>query len=332
MLCIIFHNLKPVSLALTFEVDVREELDVRRPARFCSNFSQLWKRTSHTFIAAMSAVAQSGLILIALHVYGGRRSGALSLYDLHHALPRLKIEGIATALASLQKLYICVAPYVPEDNTEEENAPQDNTEGGSPNNEYYMALAEIISLTPNIEELDVHGFKVRGQRDIYLDSIIQKALHKLKKCALRGAYIEEDSLLQLLRNNLQLESLYLKHIVLSGGSWKNIFNYLALTSSSDSAATHETDSCSTTSCELDVVILDSLSASPPGRYLRFLQRDGKKPPIYAPQWRIEIHGTAHLRYEIQYDVPSEQWSKESSESIVEFGPLAYAPSDDIFGV
>ncbi|TFK35489.1 hypothetical protein BDQ12DRAFT_714712 [Crucibulum laeve] len=323
MLGAIFHNLKPVPLALSFEVNIQKDIDERRPARFCSDLSQLWKRTSHTFIATMAAVVRSGLILNALRVYGGRWGGALSLHDLHHALPPLKAEGLTTALASLHKLYICVAPYV----TDQDNAEEDNTEENNSNNDHYTALAEIISFAPNIEELDVHGFKVRGEHAIYLDSIIQKALlHKLKTCTLRGAYIEEDSLLQLLRNNLQLKNLHLKKIVLAGGNWKNIFNYLALTSSRHSAS-HERDSCSAASCKLDVVILDSLSESPPGRLLRFVPRSGEKASVDALRRRIKIDSADRLRHGIQYNVPSGR-TKGSPElyrwmnqNIIEFGPL-----------
>ncbi|TFK35525.1 hypothetical protein BDQ12DRAFT_759869 [Crucibulum laeve] len=302
LLRIIFHNLKPVTLALSFEVNIQEEVYERFPARFCSDFPQLRERTSYAFITAMMAVAQSGLALSSLQVYGGEWGGALSLHDLHRALPRLKAEGITTALLSLQSLYICVALYLTKEcNTEEENAQRNNTEWNSLNNKHhYMALAELISLAPNVEELNVEGFKVRRQRRgayFKLDTIIQKALlHKLKKCMFREAYIKEDSLLHLLRNSPQLKSLHLKHIVLSSGSWKNIFDYVAPTSSTNSTS-HETDDCSTASCKLDVVVLDRLSSSPNRSLLCFLQKDELG---FLLDHRIEIYG-ADLCHGIQYE-------------------------------
>ncbi|TFK35520.1 hypothetical protein BDQ12DRAFT_737601 [Crucibulum laeve] len=332
MLGIIFHNLKPVPLALSFEVNIQKDIDVRRPARFCSDLPQLWRCTSHTFIAAMAAVAQSGLALSSLHVYGGEWGGALSLHDLHYALPQLKAEGITTALTSLQKLYICVAPYVTEeDSIEEDNVQQVNAEEDSPNDEHHMALAELLSLASSVEELDVHGFNVRGQSVIYLDSIAQKApLHRLKKCTLRGAYIEEDSILQILRNNPQLNSLYLKRIVLAGGSWKNVFTYLApvcTSAGSSNPASHEIDSSLTVSCKLDVVVLDSLYSSPTGRLLRFLQEDGNSnASLGFLHHRIEIHSTdlcRGIQYEILQGRPkgSAALYRWRNENKIEFGPF-----------
>ncbi|TFK35526.1 hypothetical protein BDQ12DRAFT_668599 [Crucibulum laeve] len=123
MLRIIYHNLESVPLALSCKVDVQEEIisvETQLPYIHHSDDGGCteWPCSKH------------------LHMSGEEWGGALSLHELHAAILRLKAEDITTALASLQKLYICVALYVPEeDKVEEDNVQQINTEPeNSPNN------------------------------------------------------------------------------------------------------------------------------------------------------------------------------------------------------
>ncbi len=212
---------------------------------------RVWEKATHVYLITMLAIAQSRPAIEELHVYGGRWGCSVLGYDVHASVPLLKTRGIETALANLRilsmncttRLLDAIRPC--SGRTVSMHPPSSLTESdqqfvsSAVDNEMYSGPARLLTLCPNLEELELIHYQVHcpswcphggtldyeaGYEKVFAQIAQAVQLPRLLKCKLRGQAFSEYAIIRFLKNSPLLKHLELRLVNLKGlGAWCNIF-------------------------------------------------------------------------------------------------------------
>ncbi|KAI9878945.1 MAG: hypothetical protein M1830_010063 [Pleopsidium flavum] len=223
MLTTVLCNISKLR-ALSLEAAIYQDT-VDRFATDGSHWLQSWNMASQTYLVALTAIAQSCLAVEQIDVYGGTWRCSVPTYEINEYMPQLKAVGLKEALASLRVLSLSMSTRICESN---EDADEDAVRRVATDERNYLGPAQLLSLAPGLEELDLHLYRLlRSSTDyeaVFTHISTTVPLPKLLKCKLRGLDIRKRSLRQFLRNCPRLKAGELREIRLKEGIWRPVFD------------------------------------------------------------------------------------------------------------
>jgi hypothetical protein len=219
-------QLKGVS-GITLDAMVYEDSKLKHQpfdTRTWGEWGQIWGSASHAYLVTMAAIARSQAPIERLDVFGGIWRCSLALDKLALSVAQLNVGSLRHSLAGLRVLSLSLSDPVPESRSGVETAETTSHE------EILNGLAQLLSFTPELEELDLHNYRFIGTEK-FSDKIFDRVgdtvlLHKLVKCKINGLNFTEQSLVRFLRNCPSLTELDLRRMRLTAGSWGPIFDFI----------------------------------------------------------------------------------------------------------
>jgi len=212
--------------SLSLEVDGQGEEGRQSPRLVFTSWPRTWETAGHTFRIAMMTLAESGLLVERLDVFGNVNRCSLAVDKIGPVLPHV---GIHSSLQNLRHLTLSLSHHA--------SAGIDKVESRSAamGKDHVEDVCRFIQSCTQLESLDLHWFGLghSGKNDAALeeehvfDRITELAhLISLTTCVLCGITTTEAALLSFLANQVQLQSMTMTGIQLASGHWRPIFDAL----------------------------------------------------------------------------------------------------------
>ena len=217
------------------------------------NWISVWIRASQVYRTVMQAMAISGIVVDALHIYEKSTRCSVPTWDVNDLMPALFAENFAKVARGISSFPLSVSTRVLTDYPNVLNAraklleaDRAHLEGGSVTrlgslsendpcavaDGNYPGVARLLKQMQKLECLDLHFYKtLTGGSSSYAKVFTWIAndvmLESLQHVKLRGFYCDEAALLQFLHSHGALVTLELREIYLMSGSWTAIFVHLS---------------------------------------------------------------------------------------------------------
>ena len=214
--------------AITLDSGVYQGPEIRLPASQSGGaWHEVWKRALHVFSVTMTALAQSRLPLDELHIYGGYWGCGVPAYDIYRLMPNLITKGLGQVLVNLRILTLSYSTQLSDEgvlDTGSNNLPPSAAFA----QRNYLGPASFLALCPNLEDLFISLYKLqlpescsrkgvsadyRGE-SVFDHNAQAIQMPKLLRCKTSDEKIRQHTLLQVLKNNSQLETLDSRFVAL----------------------------------------------------------------------------------------------------------------------
>ncbi|KAB2572762.1 hypothetical protein BFW01_g3586 [Lasiodiplodia theobromae] len=198
---------------------------------------QIWEMASHDFSITLRAMAQSGIAINNMLVFGKEWGCSILSAEVGALLAgraMFEAEGIRAAMSRLKYLSISVTQGSLQmfgGDLERTTVEQDGIVG----NEILEGFADLLATCSSLEELDMRnvwmcndlGLKRNCTDPRFFGDIATKAVvPKLRSLTLRGWTVRAEDVLHLLRKCNDLEELELREVRLWDGQWSQVFRML----------------------------------------------------------------------------------------------------------
>ena len=213
----------------------------------------IWQITASTFQAAMPALAASKLEVESLHIFSGPQMQRCSIARNEMSAVDFEEPGLAASLAFVKSLSISLSDRSIDEDDQQSSWTGDPSEimdwhilpqqrdieflrAEATDDSNFIGIAKLIALCRNLEELDLHYYRLRfyllENPDLHIESVLRRlietamtSLSKLRKFRLRGLHVREEDLGALLKH-APIKELALEYIVMKeGGTFASIFDY-----------------------------------------------------------------------------------------------------------
>lgn len=225
MLAAAFRRMKALRM-LTFEAAVCQDTERRLPARCRRNWAPVWQVASRVYLLTMMALAASGLPVEQMSIYGGQWGCSILTPTMFHDSLPSDIADLGIVFANLRKISLSISSLHPSMNQGffglEKYTRADSI----------AAPARLLRLAPQLEELDLHLFRLTQELDsekmfAAVAKAVARHFSQLRKCLLRGLWVSAKSLKQFIHHSPRLEQLELRQIELTRGTWRTVFEECA---------------------------------------------------------------------------------------------------------
>lgn len=221
MLTIAFCQLGRLK-SLILEAAVYKVAAVRLAAYKCTDLKVMWKKASYVFHEVMTAIAESGMLVDRLSIYGGPWGCGVSCDIIHEVVGLWTDQDREKTLDAVKTLSLCVSAWRP-DNEIDYTAKRKV----ALTEHRHRSLASFLALFPNIEELELQAYATECVRPWFQDAFESVAeevrFSSIRSCALGGLHLREKDLIRFLQDNHKLADLNLQSITLVQGNWHEFF-------------------------------------------------------------------------------------------------------------
>ena len=223
MLTIAFCQLGRLK-SLILEAAVYKMVAVRLAAYKCTDPKVMWKKASYVFHEVMTAIAESGMLVDRLSIYGGLWGCSVSCDIIHEVVGFWTDQDREKTLDAVKTLSLCVSAWKLDseiDYTAKRTV--------APEVHRHHSLASFLALFPNVEELEIQAYATRyGPSEFNGDAFESVAeevrFSSLRSCTLGGFHLRDIDLISFLQDNRRLGNLTLQSITLTQGSWHEFFH------------------------------------------------------------------------------------------------------------
>ncbi|KAL8942969.1 MAG: hypothetical protein Q9211_001170 [Gyalolechia sp. 1 TL-2023] len=219
------------------------------PAQLTFGWERAWVRTARVYRVVTQAIAYSGVIVAALHIYRDSQQWSIATWDIDPHIPTFEGANLGRAAVSIKNISLGVSTNAETDDEPIERNRIElsgvdrafyedgltryihwvpSNEAPTVAEENYPGVARLLKQMPNLERLDLRLYRRLGNHPtsyVKLFSYIvnEVVLRSLRHCTLQGIYVNELLLLTFLRTHPGLETLQLREVHLLSGSWEKIF-------------------------------------------------------------------------------------------------------------
>ncbi|KAF2258582.1 hypothetical protein CC78DRAFT_621679 [Lojkania enalia] len=212
----------------------------------------IWQTASRSFRVLSLAIAKAQIPIDTLTIFRTAPRCSVASFDITKHVPALRENGFADAGPKIKNFALSVSSRVVTDFAQIEEArkklegvekvfhnamgshigllPADSPEATAAEN--FPGIAELLSMMPNLEAVDLHFYTtLKGRVNAYsqiFDAVAEKCrFADMGQVFLRGLPLTEDALLRFLGNHPKTKELTLYESMLFAGSWEKVFAHLS---------------------------------------------------------------------------------------------------------
>lgn len=197
------------------------------PCEKIRDWRQVWQTAAQTFIIMSCALAESGLPLQELDIFGSITRCSLACNQIG---PMLDSIDLSRPLEKLKSLSLSLSHHTAED-------PKGKViKSLAAGKRHANDIGRLLKLCRQLESLELHWYNLPGtnlsneartEERCFFTYIVHVApFSQLRHCRLEGIYTDETTLLTFLKKATQLSSLSMEEIHLQTGQFGPVFNYL----------------------------------------------------------------------------------------------------------
>lgn len=198
------------------------------------NWRSVWQTAFRTFEITSQALADSGVSVQKLDIFGSINRCSLACNII---APTLERVNLSKTLMNLKHLSLSLSHHMVEEVEEVEDSNDETAEVGLAAGKGYVDdIKRWLERCPQLERLELHWYKLRShelseaqiEEQRFFSQIAQLDNHfsKLRNCRLDGIHTDGDSLLAFFRQTIQLASLTMDHVHLKWGIFAPVFDHL----------------------------------------------------------------------------------------------------------
>lgn len=195
------------------------------------NWTSVWQRAYETLKITAQALADSGLFVQKLDIFGSVDRCSIACNKIATLLERVDLS---KPLFGLKNLSLSLSHHTVNNvESSQEVTPEVDLATGQG---YVDDIKHLLELCPHLESLELHWFSLRtyelGSAELeeqgFFNKIAQLDNHfsKLQHCRLEGIHTDGAAILAFFQQTTQISSLTMRNINLKSGTFAPVFDFL----------------------------------------------------------------------------------------------------------
>lgn len=195
------------------------------------HWRSFWQTASETLEITFQALAESGVSVLKLDIFGSIKRCSLACNKIAPLLERLELS---KTLINLKQLSLSLSHHLGEEvESSHDETPEIDLAAGQG---YVNDIKRLLELCPHLESLELHWYNLRRhelsgaqiEERGFFSKIAQLDNHfsQLRHCRLDGIYTDGTALLAFFKQTTQLTSLTMDRVHLKSGTFAPVFDFL----------------------------------------------------------------------------------------------------------